>query len=61
MSELILPEVARSNTVKQLDSRNRGNLECKLAPFLAQISVQINSNDLSGKITVALQAGICLK
>jgi hypothetical protein len=49
-----LTEVARSNTVKQLDSRNRGNLECKSAPFLAQISVQINTWSIERPFTSLL-------
>jgi hypothetical protein len=42
MSELTLPDAARSNTVKQLDRRNRGNLECKYILFLVQISMQMH-------------------
>jgi hypothetical protein len=42
MSELTLPDAARRNTVKQLDRRNRGNLECKYMLFLVQISMQIH-------------------
>ena len=42
MSELTLPDSARSNTVKQLDRRNRGNFECKYMLFLVQISMQIH-------------------
>ena len=43
MSELTLPDAARSNTVKQLDRRNRGNFECKYMLFLVQISMQMHS------------------
>jgi hypothetical protein len=42
MSELTLPDAARSNTVKQLDRRNRGNFECKYMLFLVQISMQMH-------------------
>ena len=44
MSELTLPDSARSNTVKQLDRRNRGNFECKYMLFLVQISMQIHTD-----------------
>jgi hypothetical protein len=43
MSELTLPDAAQSNAVKQLDRRNRGNLECKYMLFLVQISMQMHS------------------
>lgn len=46
MSELTLPDAARSNTVKQLDRCSRGNSECKFVLFLAQISVQMHSYGL---------------
>ena len=43
MSELTLPDAARSNTVKQLDRRSRGNLKCKYMLFLVQISMQMHT------------------
>ena len=43
MSELTLPDSARSNTVKQFDRRNRGNLECKYMLFWVQISMQMHN------------------
>ena len=43
MSELTLPDAARSNIVKQLDRRKRGNLKCKYMLFLVQISMQMHS------------------
>ena len=46
MSELTLPDAARSNTVKQLDRRNRGNLKCKYMLFLVQISMQMHTKAL---------------
>ena len=45
MSELTLPDAARSNTVKQLYCRNRGNLKCKYMLFLVQISMQMHTMD----------------
>ena len=42
MSELTLPDAARGNNVKQLDRRNRDNLECKYMLFLVQISMQMH-------------------
>ena len=44
MSELTLPDADRSNTVKQLDRRNRGNLKYKYMLFLVQISMQMHSH-----------------
>ena len=43
---MALPDAARSNTVKQLDRRNRGNLECKYMLFLVQISMQMHTPGL---------------
>ena len=44
MSELTLPDAARSNTFKQLDRRKRCNLECKYMLFLVQISMQMHNS-----------------
>ena len=46
MSELTLPDAGRSNTVKQLDRRNRGNFECKYMRFLVQISMQLHNQGI---------------
>ena len=50
MSELTLPDAARSNTVKQLDRRNRGNLERKYMLFLVQISMQMHTASVPQRV-----------
>jgi hypothetical protein len=47
-----LPDAARSNTVKQLDRRNRGTLKCKYMLFLVQISMQMHMVGLPLNLSV---------
>ncbi len=54
MSELTLPDGARSNTVKQLDRRSRGNLECKYMLFMVQISMQMNTTGQQAPLLIGI-------
>jgi hypothetical protein len=43
MSELTLPDAARSNNIKQLERSSRINSECEYIVILVQISVQMHA------------------